>query len=825
MPVNIEFTLGSDYPILSEFMLCRSPVSICRGPLGSSKTTSSVQRLMMHMEEQEPGNVGGRWERRTRMLAIRNTYSDLRETTIKDFLGVFGEGQIGRMRWDDPPQYHAAFRLPDGSHVNADVIFLALDRPDSVRKLKGYQTTVNWLNETSELDKSVVDMADLRHGRYPNEIECGVRPTWHGQFGDTNSYDSTHWLAKLEKNPPPGWTFFVQPGGVIQDEEGRWVPNPLAENLKNLPHDYYTRGMSGKDESWIKVMLGNQIGFTVRGRPVHPRFNFDTHVAKRPLVYDQRYPLILGLDFGRTPAAVVMQHIESVGRYQVLAELTSENMSASIFAPELKRMIERRWPSAAVQGWGDPAGDAQGQATEDTPILICRAAGLPVRAAPSNVWALRRAALDNVLTRLCMDGKPAFLVDPSCEMLIKGLMGGYHYRELQVSGPEPRFADAPEKNEASHVCFAPGTQIDTPGGRVAIEALKVGDLVCTPLGPRPVAFAGAREASRVRLGFSDGAALTCTPDHPFLSASGRWVHAEALQYADILLSKETPRWIQYLCLRSAQARSTRSTNSRAFASTLGRLLATTSRAMSTAIDTCIAWSGLALTGPFPRAITSTTATATPQTIDSRTWSASWAPSTVGRICWSRTASRTRAGRYAGPSSAQWSGASETPTRPGRSGCAVSPDSARRKLERGTSRSSASAAARPTRSTSSMPLAASSALRAARLPFASLLEWTTSTPLVLRAAGLFARIATSRARPVRLLARERSSPGIVHNLEVSEAHCYYAGGLLVSNCESAHYALLGAGEGRAALRPAEPQLRAEQEARWVEREPYNELSWG
>lgn len=446
------------YPVLNGFLRSRAPMTIIRGPLGSGKTTGAVQRILKQMCEQEPASVGGRLERRTRWLAIRNTYSDLRETTIKDFLGVFGDGQLGRMRWDDPPQYNAAFRLEDGTHVVGDVIFLALDRPDSVRKLKGYQVTGVWPNEISELDKAVIDMADLRHGRYPSLADGGVRPTWHGMLCDTNSYDTTHWLYKFELAPPEGWEFFIQPGGVrnVADPDSApvWEENPAAENLHNLPPGYYRRGMQGKTDAWVKVMLSNEHGFTVHGKPVHPAFLHSRHVSRSVLEADPRYELLLGMDFGRTPAAALLQFWEPRGRYVVIGELTSEDMSASLFAPELKRVIDRRWSGFRSRGWGDPAGDAQGQATEDTPIRICRAAGLPIQSAPSNIPALRRAAVDNPLMRSCFDGGPGLLVSPNCERVIKALMGGYHYRQLQVSGPEPRYSDTPEKNMDSHIAEA-----------------------------------------------------------------------------------------------------------------------------------------------------------------------------------------------------------------------------------------------------------------------------------------------------------------------------------------------------------------------------------
>lgn len=450
----IEFRLGAPrYPVLNAFMRSRADVSFIRGPLGSGKTTGSIDRLLLQMREQQPNADGVRL---TRWLAVRNTYLDLTETTIKDFLVVFEP--LGKMRYGglEPPNFSVRFRLEDGTIVDSEVIFLALDRPDSIRKLKGYQVTGIWWNELSEIDKALFDMGDLRHGRYPSDLHGGVRCTWHGMLGDTNSYDEGHWLAAVEKDTPPGWEVFVQPGGVIETgevtESGEkvWAPNPKAENLHGLEPDYYARGMRAKEAMWIRVMLANRHGFVRKGLPVHPRFSEDIHVT--PLIQPlSRYPIDIGFDFGRTPACVLGQDWRHIGRYVALRSISSFNMSATLFAPEVKRVLEKDFQGYAVRAWGDPSGDNGDQSTEETAIRIVRAKGIPITAAPSNEPTLRRAALDEPLTRLCVDGRPAYLVSKAgCQELIRALAGGFHFRELQVTGGK-RYGDKPEKNDDSHV--------------------------------------------------------------------------------------------------------------------------------------------------------------------------------------------------------------------------------------------------------------------------------------------------------------------------------------------------------------------------------------
>ena len=449
MAAATEFRLGvPQYPVLNDFLRCRERVSAIMGPLGSGKTYCAIARILQQMTEQEPNAKG---ERPTRFLAVRNTFPDIMSTTLKDYLSVF-EG-LGKMRYGGlaPPTFTVDFRLDDGTRVLSEMVFLALDRDDGIRKLRGQQVTGVWFNEGKEIQKSIIDMADLRHGRYPSVASGGVECTWHGMLLDTNAPDDSSWYYHLaEEVKPKGWRFFRQPGGVFPGEaEGEWIPNPDAENLSNLPDGYYERGLAGKSPDWVSVMLSNEYGFVVDGKPVHPEYVDSVHCTDEPIEADHRYPLIIGIDFGRTPAAVITQHIEDMGRRVVLDEFTSEDMSAAIFGPELKRWLDTHYQGMPVEVWCDPSGSAQGQATEDTPIRIMRAAGIPAQPCSSNSPDLRRASIANPARRICMDGKPALQVSPKAKMVRKGLMGGFCFRRMKIAGSE-RYTDLPDKNMYSH---------------------------------------------------------------------------------------------------------------------------------------------------------------------------------------------------------------------------------------------------------------------------------------------------------------------------------------------------------------------------------------
>jgi hypothetical protein len=273
-------------------------------------------------------------------------------------------------------------------------------------------------------------------------------PSWSGVFCDTNSMDSDDWLHKLlEEERPEGWRMFRQPGGVLWDGQS-WVPNPAAENLGNLPAGYYQRQLAGQSHDWIQIYLANEPGFVIDGRPVYPEFFDSVHVAPQPLAPVINAPVIIGLDFGLTPAAVFCQRTAR-GQWLVLAELVSEDMGVTRFAELLAAHIAARFPGVECVAWGDPAGAARSPTDERTCLEIVRTvAKIRCLAAPTNNFTPRREAVAAPLGRL-VDGKPGLLLSPACKVLRKGFAGGYHYRRVKVTGDE-RYHDMPDKNAFSH---------------------------------------------------------------------------------------------------------------------------------------------------------------------------------------------------------------------------------------------------------------------------------------------------------------------------------------------------------------------------------------
>ncbi len=435
---TIEFHTKPQGAVLGEYATCTSPISIIIGALGSGKTIQTCQKIFNLMIAQEPeGNI-----RKSRWYAVRNTYADLLSTTMKDWLSLYDDLGKHTKGGLEPPTHKLRFMLEDKTIVEAEMVFIALDRDDSVKKVRGAQLTGVWLNEVKELNKAVVDMLDLRHGRYPSN------PTWHGMLGDSNAPDTDHWLYKLaEETKPESWTFFKQPGGLIRsgkDMDGKiqWKLNPNAENINNLPKDYYLRGMQGKSDDWIAVNLANEYGYVSTGKAIFPEYNDNMHC--REFEFIPKVPIYRSWDFG--VAACVLAQLTPKGRIAIRREfVATQTTGIDSFADDVLMSCAELSDFEFIDV-GDPAGMSRSMTDEKTCFQILESKSIRIMPSIQNVIA-RLESVRYFLGRL-IEATPAFVLHPDCKTLRKGFQGGYSYRRVQVSGE--KYTDKPDKNIFSH---------------------------------------------------------------------------------------------------------------------------------------------------------------------------------------------------------------------------------------------------------------------------------------------------------------------------------------------------------------------------------------
>ena len=431
--------------------------------------------MVIRAHQQAPDRYG---KRKTRWAAIRNTYGELKTTTLKTFSAWVPES-IAPVNRGEPMIARMVLRLPDHTTVDMEVVFLSMDKPADIGKLKSMDLTGVWLNEASELDKSILDMATGRVGRYP-EKKDGAIFTWAGVIMDTNSMDDDHWWYGLAEGADDTdeqaeiealkkqlteqlarlgmrrtlMDFWNQPPALIE-AQGSYVPNPAAENVEHQPmgYAYWLLLVNGKEKQWVDLYVMNKYGKVIDGLPVYQEYDDNYHGRIAHLNPISGKPIRIGLDFGLSPAAVPGQ-CSATGQMLILGECVAKERSMGMtkfMNDALKPYLLDRFGREDKNGdpWkfiitGDPAGDARSQTDETTGFQVVRDAGFDIEAAPTNNFSARRDGVAWFLNK-----RDGMLIDRSAVMVRKGFRGGYHYRRVQIGG-EARYGNEAYKNKYSH---------------------------------------------------------------------------------------------------------------------------------------------------------------------------------------------------------------------------------------------------------------------------------------------------------------------------------------------------------------------------------------
>lgn len=430
MALEIDYTPP---PTGVKFMNSAVKMRVLMGPVGSGKSVTCSFEVVRRASMQLPDQQG---RRRTRFAVVRETARQLQDTTIKTFLDWFPPGQCGDYMRTTKTYF---FKVGD---VESEIMFRALDDADDVANLNSLELTGAWFNECRDIHPDIIDAMSKRIGRFPSKKDGG--PTWYGMWGDTNPPTiDTWWYYQMEHLDPKdgvsandnGWDVFKQPSGRGLN----------AENIENLPEGYYDT--QGRSEEYIRVYIDGEYGLSSAGMPVYKYFRPDYHMAKAQLkpLFNSTRPIVIGMDLGLTPAAVIGQ-TDPRGRALILAECVSYDMGAKRFIQTmLKPLLYERFQGMSFVVVVDPAGTQRAQTDERSVVDIIKAEGLRVMPAKSNMISARLNAVDDYLMRQ-VDGDPAFLLDPRCSHLKSAMMGGYRYK--------PKGDNDIDKNKHSHVAEA-----------------------------------------------------------------------------------------------------------------------------------------------------------------------------------------------------------------------------------------------------------------------------------------------------------------------------------------------------------------------------------
>jgi hypothetical protein len=430
-------------PSTGPFLASGAFVSLIMGPVGSTKTTASLIKIIHEAKRIAPCRDG---IRRSRCAVIRNTRQMLYDTTIPDFLKWYPDGEAGLFMKTDSK---FLIKMDD---IECEVLFRGLDDQNDVRRLLSLQLSFAMMDEFREINPEVFNVLTTRLGRYPDSTMVLHRPEWgldnkgnpvagcvdelgrqmKKVWGASNPPDADTFWEQYIDNLPSNAHATIQPSGL----------SPEADWLHCLPSDYYENMCEGKTEEWIDVYVHGKFGKSLAGQPVFRCFDKATHVAKETLKANPN-TLVIGVDAGLNPTAVITQQTYD-GRVVVLDAITGneDGMGALRFCREkLKPLIANKYAGRQHLVIIDPAAFQRAQTDERSVADIFKAESFLVKPARTNAITARVAAVEAYLTRV-VNGNAGMLIDPGCTDLITTLRSKYRYK-INTKGQKD---DKPEKS-------------------------------------------------------------------------------------------------------------------------------------------------------------------------------------------------------------------------------------------------------------------------------------------------------------------------------------------------------------------------------------------
>lgn len=434
---SIKFANGMEYnphPTLEKFHSDNSKIRLIMGPYRSGKSVAACMEILLRACAM-PKCLDG--IRRCKVGVVRNTYDRLSNTTVKTW-DQWGR-QIGLIGQRSKPSIQREYVFNDGNGiVELDLLFLALDKEIDIDKLASLEVTFLFANEFRQIPYMMMSHFFDRTGCYPPKVIC-PDSYWRGIWLDTNPPNIRSQIRRdFEVIVPKGYKLFKQPPGLLKDDKGEWIKNPKAENVENLPDNYYLDMVSGATEEHIKVYACNQYGSTYEGQKVYKSYNDNLH-AVDTIEISKDNSILLAFDYGRVcPACLLLQFVD--GQLRAIKEFIGTYMSVDklyeiVIGPYLAVHCE----GLAVETIGDPANTGEGQ-------QLLEKCGLDAYPARTNKIETRINTMEIYLRRLVDEGIPGFILSKQeCPTLHDGFLGAYHYKKLQVVG-DGNYKDVPEKN-------------------------------------------------------------------------------------------------------------------------------------------------------------------------------------------------------------------------------------------------------------------------------------------------------------------------------------------------------------------------------------------
>ncbi len=317
MEKRIRFEL-LDYQ--DKFLFCTATHRAFFSEFQSGKTAAASMDLIMNCQKQK-----------IQAAVIRNINYDLISSTIPNLKDLYDWDLTG----ESFNKTHKILELENGSQI----LFIGLDRPDDVRKLKNIRLGYVLIDQAEEIAQEVFDMASGRLSQEPGKSVCV------GNFEGRDWY----WYKFFQKPLEKGSGIFKgkkRDYGVFQGETedfiGFWPP-PF-ENEKNIKPGYYDDLIRTHSTDWVdKYVFGIPTG---NAGLLHKDFDDTRHKVGggdyREFPNSPGYIRYQGMDYGiASPTAWLFAvHETETDIIYIIDEYYEANESIYVHGPQIKQMMK-----------------------------------------------------------------------------------------------------------------------------------------------------------------------------------------------------------------------------------------------------------------------------------------------------------------------------------------------------------------------------------------------------------------------------------------------------------------------------------------------------
>lgn len=346
-----------------------------------------------------------------RVLIGRKDFNDLRVSIMETFFEIIPSALIVE-RDEQEHRY-----VLQGKEGRAQVFFRELK---DVRGLGSQEFAIIVVAEAHEIEEAAYRTLKqrCRQSGYPLMILMEGNPPPLG-----------HWLDKL-----------CDPSDPKHDPDIERIILSSYENWAHMAPAYRT-SLEQQPSAWRKRYLDGLSAALPSGTPVYPAFVDTVHVLMTQFIPGR--PLIRGWDFGLRRAACTWCQLTDDSRLLVHREWMPMETPEEAFIDGVIMRTNAWFGEIPCRDFGDPAATHRDPAGVST-LQRLQAKGIQLGYRQST-YGERIPLLNGKLSQMAA-GKPLIQVDPRNEILIEGLMGGYHYPELKMDQEFTAKRDTPYRD-------------------------------------------------------------------------------------------------------------------------------------------------------------------------------------------------------------------------------------------------------------------------------------------------------------------------------------------------------------------------------------------